>query len=85
MELYIVSSRAGTPPPSGYPPLSEANLKSYPLFLRAIQIGACKLQETLQSEGVMFRTILSQLRTSLTLLFLLSGSILYFTTYTFFG
>ena len=29
------------------PPLSEANLKSSPLFLRAIQIGACKLYETL--------------------------------------
>ena len=27
------------PPLSGYPPLSEANLKSYPLFLRTIQIG----------------------------------------------
>ena len=25
------------------PPLSEANLKSYPLFLRVIQIGAGKL------------------------------------------
>ena len=30
-------------PPFWVPPLSEANLKSYPLFLRTIQIGACKL------------------------------------------
>ena len=37
-----VSSSVGTPPPP-FPPLSEANLKSYPLFLRAIQIGARKL------------------------------------------
>ena len=29
------------------PPLSEANLESYPFFLTAIQIGACKLYETL--------------------------------------
>ena len=29
------------------PPLSEANFKNIPLFLRAIQIGACKLYETL--------------------------------------
>ena len=35
------------PPLSGYPPLSEANLKSYPIFLRAIQIGVCKLHETI--------------------------------------
>ena len=35
----------GLEPP--LPPLSEANIKSYPLFLRAIQIGACKLEETL--------------------------------------
>ena len=35
------------PPLSGYPAFSEANLKNYPLFLRAIQIGACKLYETL--------------------------------------
>ena len=36
------------PPPFhfGYPLLSEANLKSYPLFLRAIQSGACKLHKT---------------------------------------
>ena len=33
----------GTPPPFWAPPLFEANLKSYPLFPRAIQIGACKL------------------------------------------
>ena len=39
----IVSSRVGTPPSFLLPPLSQANLKSYPLFLRAIQIGACKL------------------------------------------
>ena len=39
----IVSSRVGTPPFLGEPPLFEANLKSYPLFLRAIQIGTCKL------------------------------------------
>ena len=50
----VGTSRDGTPPPSppGFsegtppfwvPPLSEANLKSYPLFLRTIQIGACKL------------------------------------------
>ena len=32
---------------SGYLPFSEANLKNYPLILRAIQIGACKLYETL--------------------------------------
>ena len=53
----IVSSRVGTlpfsegtTPLSGYPPLSEANLKSYsppPLFLRSTQIVACKLKETL--------------------------------------
>ena len=34
---------SGNPPPFCVPPLFEANLKSYPLFLRAIQIGACKL------------------------------------------
>ena len=34
-------------PPFWVPPLSEANLKSYPLFLRAIQIGTCKLREAL--------------------------------------
>ena len=39
----IVSSRVGTLPPfSEEPALSEANLKSYPLFLRTIQIGAGK-------------------------------------------
>ena len=36
----------GTSSPFWVPPLSDANLKSYPLILRAIQIGACKLQET---------------------------------------
>ena len=41
-----VSFRVGTPV-SGYPSLSEANVKKYPLFLGAIQIGACKLYETL--------------------------------------
>ena len=42
---YIVSYRVGTLPPPFLrePPLSEANLKNYPLFLTAIQIGACKL------------------------------------------
>ena len=35
--------REPPPPLSGYPPLSEANFKNYPLFLTAIQIGACKL------------------------------------------
>ena len=30
-------------PPFWPPPLSEANFKSYPLFLRAMKIGACKL------------------------------------------
>ena len=51
--LYIVSSRVGPPIPhlslplSGDPSLSETNLKSYPLFLRAIQIDVCKLYETL--------------------------------------
>ena len=43
---HIVSSRVGTSPLPlfrGNPPLSEANLKNYPLFLTAIQIGACKL------------------------------------------
>ena len=35
------------PPLFGYPPLSEANFKNYPLFLTAIQIGACKLYEAL--------------------------------------
>ena len=42
VHVVIVSSRVGTRP-FWVPPLSEANLKSYPLFLRAIQIGACKL------------------------------------------
>ena len=38
----------GTPPPFlREPPLSEVNLKSYPLFLRAIQTGAPKWYETL--------------------------------------
>ena len=35
------------PPPhtlSRYPPLSEANFKNYPFFLRAIQIGAYTLK-----------------------------------------
>ena len=47
--IDIVSSRVGTPPSLreprflGTPPLSEENLKSNPLFLRAIQIGECKL------------------------------------------
>ena len=46
--LGIVSSRVGTLPFLGkFAPerggLSDANLKSYPLFLKAIQIGACKL------------------------------------------
>ena len=31
------------PSPFLVPPLSVANLKKYPLFLRAIQIGTCKL------------------------------------------
>ena len=46
VDVVIVSSRVGTPPPPPpfwVPPLSEANFKSYPLVLRAIQIGACKL------------------------------------------
>ena len=37
-----------SPPFLGIPPLSEANLNSYPVFLRAIQIGACRLYETLK-------------------------------------
>ena len=32
-------------PNFGYPSLSEVSLKSYPLFLRAIQIVTCKLYE----------------------------------------
>ena len=47
----IVSSTVGNPlfmrepppPPFWVHPLSKANLKNHPLFLRAIQIGACKL------------------------------------------
>ena len=39
--------------------------------------GACKLYEILLNEGVTFGTILSQLRISLSLLFILSGSTLY--------
>ena len=37
------------PPPAPFwvPLRSEANLKDYPLFVTAIQIGACKLYETL--------------------------------------
>ena len=42
MELPPPAFSEGTPP-FWVPPLSEANLKSYPLFLRTIQIGACKL------------------------------------------
>ena len=44
------SEGAPTPSPhllSVYPALSEANLKSYTFFLRAIQIGACKMYEAL--------------------------------------
>ena len=43
----IVSYRVGTPLFLREPPFSEANLKSYPLFLTAIQIGLCKLYKTL--------------------------------------
>ena len=50
-------------PPHPTPPpfflgtlLSEANLKIYPLFLRAIIIGAFKLYKTLWSEGVSYYT-----------------------------
>ena len=51
--------------------------KVTPLFLRAIQIGACKLYETLKNEDVTLRTILSQLTISLSLIVILSGSALY--------
>ena len=50
----IISSRVRIPPflrepplLSGHTHLSESNLKSYSLFLRAIQVSACKLYETL--------------------------------------
>ena len=50
----IISSRVRIPPflrepplLSGHTPLSESSLKRYSLFLRAIQVGACKLYETL--------------------------------------
>ena len=52
--VYVVSSRVGTPPflrepPSflGTPLFLKQVKKSYPLLLRAIQIGACKLYEIL--------------------------------------
>ena len=79
MDSFIQGWNPPPPPFSegiGVPPFSEANLKKYPLFLRAIQIGACKLYKTLQNEGVTFHTILYLLRTSLSLLFILSGSTL---------
>ena len=50
MKIYNFFSflQGWNPPPLFWvPPLSEANLKNYPLFLSAIQIGACKLYETL--------------------------------------
>ena len=58
LSMPIFFSRIETPfseppPPtpsanfSGYPTFSDVNLKSYPLFVRAIRIGACKLYETL--------------------------------------
>ena len=67
----------GTPTFSGYPLFLKQIKKVTPLCLRAIQIGAHKLYETLSNDGVMFGAILSQLRISLSLLFILSGSTLY--------
>ena len=66
-------------PPFWVPPSFWSIFKKLPpsLFLRAIQIGACKLYETFQNEGVTFHTILSQFRISLSLLFIISGSTLY--------
>ena len=66
---FIVSSMVGMPTPFFLrkpPPLSEANLKSFhpPFILSRIYY-------------VFLRTILSQLRISLSLLFILSGSTLY--------
>ena len=77
---YIVSSRVGTPPPSlreplpflGTPLFMKQIIKVNPLFLRSIQIGERKLYE-----GVTFGTIPSQLRISLSLLFIFSDSTLY--------
>ena len=73
----IVSTRVGTPPFLGTPLFLKQIKKVTPLFLRAIQIGLCKLYETLWDEGVTLRAILNQLRISLSLLFILSGSTLY--------
>ena len=69
-------------PLSGYP-LCLKQIKKLPptppppLSLWAIQIGAFKLYETLLNEGVRFRTILSQLRISFSLLFIIPGSTLH--------
>ena len=58
-----VSSRVGTTPLfwepsplSGYPPFSEANFKNYPPPRLPISESH---HETLQNEGVTFRTVLS--------------------------
>ena len=75
--IFIVSSRVGTPPFLREPPLSEANLKSYPSFWEPSKLAHVNCKKHFKNEGVMFRTILSQLRMSLTLLFLFSGSTLY--------
>ena len=45
-EHYNSSFQGLNSPFLSEPPLPKANLKSYPLFLRAIQIGACKLSKT---------------------------------------
>ena len=66
----IVSSRVGTPPP----PFSDANLKKLPpSFWQLSKLVHVNCKKHFK----MFRTMLIQLRTSLKLLFLLSGSTLH--------
>ena len=85
LKKYIILPGLTPPPPfpEGTPtlflgtPFFFKQVKSYPLFLRAIQIGACKMYKTAWNEGFKFLTILSQLRILLSLLFILSSSTLY--------